>query len=86
MEKPTNRFIKTIREKVKYPNLGGQYGQWDILNPDQRRFLIECADYMESMECVLQEMILEQPKDLSAVIHLLKVIARMAGDTAKSLE
>ena len=56
--KPTNRFIRTIREKVKYPNFNGQYGQWDILNREQRRFLVECADYMESMEHVLQEKIL----------------------------
>ena len=58
--KPTNRFIQTIREKVKYPNVDGQCGQWDILNREQRKFLIECADYMESMEYVLQEKILNK--------------------------
>ena len=56
--RPTNRFIQTIREKVKYPNSDGQYGKWDILNREQRKFLIDCADYMESMEYVLQEKIL----------------------------
>ena len=56
--KPTNRYIETIRKNVKYPNSDGDYGAWDILNREQRKFLVECADYMESMECVLQEKIL----------------------------
>lgn len=45
-----NRFIRTIREKVKYPNKDGEYGDWDCLNFEQRKFLVECADYMEALE------------------------------------
>ena len=58
LPKPTNRFIETIRKNVKYPNSNGDYGAWDCLNREQREFLVECADYMESMEYVLQEKIL----------------------------
>jgi hypothetical protein len=46
----SNRFVKTIREKVKYPNEEGEYGAWDILSCEQRKFLIECADYIEALE------------------------------------
>lgn len=60
LPKPTNRFIETIRKNVKYPNDDGDYGAWDCLNREQRKFLVECADYMESMEYVLQEKILNK--------------------------
>ena len=58
--KPTNRFIETIRKNVKYPNNDGNCGAWDCLNREQRKFLVECANYMESMEYVLQEKILNK--------------------------
>ncbi|EGD47093.1 hypothetical protein Cpap_1485 [Ruminiclostridium papyrosolvens DSM 2782] len=56
----SNRFIDTIRENVKYPNSDGVYGNWDILNIGQRKFMIECADYMESMEHVIEQLFKEQ--------------------------
>ena len=55
----TNRFIETIREKVKYPNKDGQFREWDILNREQRMFLIECADCMESQENIIEELMKE---------------------------
>lgn len=51
-----NRFVATLREKVKWPNPSGQYGDWDILNRDQRKFLIECADYMDVLERRIYEL------------------------------
>lgn len=56
----SNRFIDTIRENVKYPNSDGVYGNWDILNIGQRKFMIECADYMESMEHVIEQLFKEK--------------------------
>lgn len=48
-----SRFTKTIREKVKYPNLDGEYGEWDCLNFEQRKFLIELAEYLDCMEKIV---------------------------------
>lgn len=56
----TNKFVTTIRNNVKYPNTDGNYGAWDILNREQRKFLIECADFIESMECVIGQFIAEK--------------------------
>jgi hypothetical protein len=57
-----NRFVKTIRDNVKYPNKGGDYGKWDALNFEQRRFLVECADFMESMDYYIQNEEAHKPK------------------------
>ena len=48
----TNKFIETIRRNVKNGNIIKNFpcGNWDILNREQRMFLLECADYMEMLE------------------------------------
>ena len=49
-----NIFSKTIRENVKYPNCNGEYGKWDSMPFDRRKFLIACADYMDSMDVLVE--------------------------------
>lgn len=55
-QRRTNIFVETIRNKVKYPNADGEYGAWDCLNREQRKFMVECADYMCTMEGVIKEL------------------------------
>jgi hypothetical protein len=51
----SNRYVRMIREKVKYPNTDGEYGAWDGLPLSVRQFLVECADYMLVLEVMAHE-------------------------------
>lgn len=58
---PTNRFIETIRKNVTMWKTG-EAGRWDGLPQDLRRFLRECADYMEVLERVAMDRLIKETK------------------------
>ena len=63
-------YSRTIRSKVRYPNLDGAYGDWDCLTFDQRKFLLKCADYIDCLEQEIAE--LREGMQMRKVVHVFK--------------
>lgn len=61
MELYKNKFINTIRKNIHNGENITNFpcGNWDILNREQRVFMLECADYMEILENFAEERVIK---------------------------
>lgn len=51
----TDKFLKEIREKISCPQFGDDhYGEWGILNVNQRRTIKRLIDYMDGQEAYIK--------------------------------
>ena len=67
----TDKFLEEIREKISCPQFGDDhYGEWGILNVNQRRTIKRLIDYMDGQENYIKSQQAEIEELHKRVAHL----------------
>ena len=78
----TDKFLKEIREKISCPQFGDDhYGEWGILNVNQRRTIKRLIDYMDGQEAYIKN----QQAEIEDLNHSIDTLGRVKEQLKENL-
>ena len=77
-----DKFLKEIREKISCPQFGDDhYGEWGILNVNQRRTIKRLIDYMDGQEAYIKN----QQAEIEDLNHSIDTLGRVKEQLKENL-